>query len=379
MAHDTEPSGLSPQSSVSGVGVRILVTGGAGFIGSHLIDALLAHGHHLTVWDNLITGSLANLAHLDGHPRLAFRNHDIIQPLPDPGPLERIYHLASPASPEGYRGHPIATHLTNALGTYHLLELAKHSGARFLLTSTSEAYGDPQEHPQKETYRGYVNPVGPRSCYDESKRFAESLTMEYHRTFGQDIRIVRLFNTYGPRMDIKDGRVIPNLLSQALRGEPLTLYDGGERTRAFCYVDDLVRGLVAVMESPRAQGEVINLGNPDERTIKSLAEAILRAVGRELPFVELPTVVGDDPARRCPDITKAKALVGWEPAVALDEGLRRTIPFFRQALEAAGNHAGTAVVVAATFSRATPHPVLATTAPDHQATEYHSLSAPGTP
>jgi len=319
-----------------GTSVRILIAGGAGFIGSHLTDALLARGDEVIVWDNLMTGTLANLAHLDEAPGFTFVRHDIVQPLPDPGPLDRIYHLASPASPEGYRGHPIETHLTNSLGTYHLLELAKATGARLLLASTSEAYGDPQEHPQRETYRGYVNPVGPRSCYDESKRFAESLTMEYHRLYGQDIRIVRIFNTYGPRMDIADGRVIPNLLSQALRGEPLTLYDGGERTRAFCYVADLVRGLLAVMESERAKGEVINLGNPDERTIKSLAETIVRVTDRDVPFVDRPTAVGDDPNRRCPDITKARTLVGWEPTIALDEGLRLTIPYFEHVLRNEG-------------------------------------------
>jgi len=322
--------------------MHILITGGAGLIGSHLADSLLAEGHTVVVWDNLVTGSMANLAHLAGHSRFAFLRHDVTEALPDPGPLDRIYHLASPASPEGYRGHPIETHMTNAVGTHRVLEVARAMGARFLLTSTSEAYGDPQEHPQKETYRGYVNPVGPRSCYDESKRFAESLTMEYHRTYGADIRIVRLFNTYGPRMDIKDGRVIPNLLSQALRGEPLTLYDGGNRTRAFCYVDDLVRGLMAVMESERAKGEVINLGNPDERTIRNLAEVILAVTGRDLSFVERPTAVGDDPNRRCPDIAKARTLTGWRPAIPLHEGLCRTIPYFEQALRPkthAGDHA----------------------------------------
>jgi nucleoside-diphosphate-sugar epimerase len=312
--------------------VRILVAGGAGFIGSHLTDALLAQGHAVVVWDNLITGNMANLAHLAAHPRFSFVRCDIVDTLPDPGPIEHLYHLASPASPEGYRGHPIETHLTNAVGTHRVLELARAHDARFLLTSTSEAYGDPLEHPQRETYRGNVNPVGERSCYDESKRFAESLTMEYHRTYGADIRIVRLFNTYGPRMDIKDGRVIPNLLSQALTGESLTLYDGGERTRAFCYVDDLVRGLIAVMESGNAKGEVINLGNPDERTIRSLAAVILAVTGRELPMVERPTAVGDDPNRRCPDIAKARALTGWEPFIPLDEGLRRTIPHFERIL-----------------------------------------------
>jgi len=316
--------------------VRILIAGGAGFIGSHLTDALLARGDEVIVWDNLITGTLANLAHLGEAPGFTFVRHDIVQPLPDCGPIDRIYHLASPASPEGYRGHPIETHLTNSLGTYHLLELARMTGARLLLASTSEAYGDPQEHPQRETYRGYVNPVGPRSCYDESKRFAESLTMEYHRLYGQDIRIVRIFNTYGPRMDIADGRVIPNLLSQALKGEPLTLYDGGERTRAFCYVADLVRGLLAVMESERAKGEVINLGNPDERTIKSLAETIAHVTGQDVSFVDRPTAVGDDPNRRCPDITKARTLVGWEPTIALDEGLRLTIPYFAHVLRNEG-------------------------------------------
>ncbi len=314
--------------------MRILVAGGAGFIGSHLCDALLARGDTVTVWDNLITGKTANIAHLAEVPRFTFARQDLTDALPDPGPLDQIYHLASPASPEGYRGHPIETHLTNALGTYHLLELAKATGARFLLASTSEAYGDPLEHPQKETYRGNVNPVGERSCYDESKRFAESLTMEYHRLYGQDVRIVRIFNTYGPRMDIHDGRVIPNLLSQALRGEPLTLYDGGERTRAFCYVEDLVRGLMAVMDAPQAKGEVINLGNPDERTIRNLAETILRVTERDLPFEDRPTAVGDDPNRRCPDITKAKTLVGWEPRISLDEGLRRTIPYFESVLNA---------------------------------------------
>jgi nucleoside-diphosphate-sugar epimerase len=298
------------------------------------VDALLARGDDVVVWDNLITGKSANLLHLAESPRFSFLRQDIVHALPDPGTIDQIYHLASPASPEGYRGHPIETHLTNSLGTYHLLELAKATGARLLLTSTSEVYGDPQEHPQRESYRGFVNSVGPRSCYDESKRFAESLTMEYHRLYGQDIRIVRLFNTYGPRMDVHDGRVIPNLLSQALRGEALTLYDGGERTRAFCYVDDLVRGLLAVMEAPGAQGEVINLGNPDERTIRNLGETILRVTERELPFVERPTAVGDDPNRRCPDITKAKTLVGWEPVVPLEEGLRLTIPYFEEALSA---------------------------------------------
>jgi len=312
--------------------VRILVTGGAGFLGSHLVDALLARGDEVLVWDNLITGSADNLAHLADTPGFAFVRHDITEPLPETGRLDQIYHLASPASPEGYRGHPIETHMTNALGTYHLLERARRDGARFLLTSTSEAYGDPVEHPQRETYRGNVNPVGPRSCYDESKRFAESLTIEYWRTHGLDVRVARLFNVYGPRMDVRDGRVIPNLLSQALRGEPLTLYDGGSRTRSFCYVDDLTAGLIALMDSERARGEVVNLGNPDERTIRNLAETILRITDRDVPLVERPTAVGDDPARRCPDITKARTLIGWEPHIPLDEGLRRTIPYFERVL-----------------------------------------------
>ncbi len=288
---------------------------------------LCGYRHHF------ITGSRENLAHLNRVARFSLHELDIVQPVPALSAIDRIYHLASPASPEGYRGHPIETHLTNALGTYHLLELAKSTGARFLLTSTSEVYGDPQEHPQKETYRGYVNPVGPRSCYDESKRFAESLTMEYYRIYDQNIRIVRLFNTYGTRMDINDGRAIPNLLSQALRNEPLTLYDGGERTRAFCYVSDTVRGIIAVMEAAQAKGEVVNLGNPDERTIRSLAEVIQRVTHRDLPFIKKPTAVGDDPNQRCPDITKARTLIGWDPRVSLEEGLQLTIPYFRKEIE----------------------------------------------
>jgi nucleoside-diphosphate-sugar epimerase len=245
--------------------------------------------------------------------------------------VDQIYHLASPASPVGYTAHPIETHLVNSLGTYHLLELARRLGARLLFTSTSEAYGDPLEHPQRETYFGNVNPIGPRSCYDESKRFAESLTMEYVRQFNLDARLVRLFNTYGPRMDPADGRVVPNFINQALRGEPLTVFGDGQQTRSFCYVSDIVNGLWRAMNRPDTQGEVFNLGNPDERTVLDFARHILHSLGSRSPITYLPARQ-DDPSRRCPDITKARLGLGWEPVVPLAEGLPPTIAYFRAEL-----------------------------------------------
>jgi UDP-glucuronate decarboxylase len=319
--------------------VRILVAGGAGFIGSHLCEALLARGDAVTVADNFLTGRRANLAHLLDRPAFRLLEHDVTQPLDVA--VDQIYHLASPASPVGYAAHPIETHLVNSIGTYHLLELARRHGAAFLLTSTSEAYGDPLEHPQRESYFGNVNPIGPRSCYDESKRFAESLTMEYVRQFAHNARIVRLFNTYGPRMDPVDGRVVPNFIAQALRGEPLTVYGDGSQTRSFCYVSDIVRGLLAAMDTPGTAGQVFNLGNPDERTILDFARHVLRAVGRDLPITFLPGRQ-DDPTRRCPDITRARTQLGWQPVVTLDEGLPPTIAYFRSELGIEAPHgAGT--------------------------------------
>jgi nucleoside-diphosphate-sugar epimerase len=294
-------------------------------VGSHLCEALLTRGDEVVAVDNFLTGRRANLAHLLGQPRFRLIEHDVTQPFDEPA--DQLYHLASPASPVGYAAHPIATHLVNSIGTYHVLELARRHGTRFLITSTSEAYGDPLEHPQRETYFGNVNPIGPRSCYDESKRFAESLTMEYVRQYGHDARIVRLFNTYGPRMDPADGRVVPNFIAQALRGEPLTVFGDGSQTRSFCYVSDIVRGLQAAMDTPGTAGGVFNLGNPDERTILDFAQQILRALGRDLPISYLPGRQ-DDPNRRCPDITRARTHLGWEPVVPLAEGLPPTLAYF---------------------------------------------------
>ncbi len=310
--------------------MRVLVAGGAGFIGSHLCESLLSSGWEVVAVDNLITGRLANLASLLDHPRFTFIQHDITEPLDLD--VDAIFHLASPASPVGYRQHSIETHLVNSLGTFHLLQLARRQGARFLFASTSEVYGDPQIHPQPETYHGNVNPVGPRSCYDESKRFGESLTMEFVRTFGLDARIVRIFNTYGPRTDPGDGRVVPNFVMRALGGEPLVVYGDGRQTRSLCYVSDMVRGIRLALELEGLAGEVINLGNPDERTVLELAQLILELTGSSSPVTFAPPRP-DDPARRCPDIAKARRLLGWEPSVDLREGLRMTIAYFAGTLD----------------------------------------------
>ncbi len=313
--------------------MRILITGGAGFIGSHLCDRYLEAGHDVIAMDNLRTGSTDNIAHLAGHPRFSFIKHDVTQYIYVAGALDMVLHLASLPSPVDYLNYPIQTLKVGALGTHNTLGLALTKGARYLLASTSEVYGDPLVHPQDESYWGNVNPVGPRGVYDESKRFAEALTMAYHRYHNVDSRIVRIFNTYGPRMRADDGRVVPNFIAQALRGQPLTVYDHGERTRAFCYVDDLVDGIVRLMEVD-VEGPV-NIGNPMEITIVAFARLVIEVAGSgsELTFVvPKDERTRDDPKQRCPDITRARELLGWEPRVPLRQGLERTIDYFRAKL-----------------------------------------------
>jgi dTDP-glucose 4,6-dehydratase/UDP-glucuronate decarboxylase len=295
-------------------------------IGSHLCDALLDDGHDVTVIDNFVTGRRANIAHRHTHAAFRLIEADIVDGVPDL-PFDQIYHLASPASPRGYMTHPIATHQVNSIGTQHLLDLARRYSSRFLFTSTSEIYGNPLVHPQPEGYFGNVNPIGPRSCYDESKRYGESLTMEYVRQFDLDARIVRLFNVYGPRNDPEDGRVMPNFIAAAQRGEPLPIYGDGKQTRSLCYVSDLVSGLRKSMEIDGLAGEVLNLGNPDERTVLDLAEIIIRLCDSSSTITYLPARE-DDPERRCPDISKARVLIGWEPTVSLEDGLGETVAYF---------------------------------------------------
>lgn len=309
--------------------MRVLIAGAAGFIGSHLCDRLLGEGHEVVAVDNFLTGSPRNLAHLKGHPRFTLIRHDIIEPLDAADPLDVIFHLASPASPKDYLEHPIETLRAGAEGSRNLLELALRKGARFLLASTSECYGDPQEHPQRETYWGHVNPVGLRSCYDESKRYAEALTMAYHRRHGLHTHIARIFNTYGPRMQHDDGRIVPNFIRQALRGEPLTVYGDGSQTRSFCFVDDLVDGLVRLSRSQ--EHWPVNLGNPEEMTVLEFARRIRALAGSrsDIVFEPLPE---DDPQRRRPDISKARAVIGWSPHIGVEEGLTRTIEWFRKEL-----------------------------------------------
>ena len=306
---------------------RALVSGGAGFIGSHLCASLLESGIDVLCVDNLLTGSTRNIAALRGRPGFTFIEADVTTPLDVPR-VDLIYHLASPASVPLYMRYALQTLRVNSQGTWALLELAQRHGARFLFTSTSEIYGNPLEHPQRETYWGNVNPAGPRSCYDESKRFGESLVMQYHRSEGLDARVVRIFNTYGPHSQPDDGRVVPNFVTQALRGEPLTVYGDGSQTRSFCYVSDLVAGLRAAMESPTAAGEVFNLGNPDEYTISQFADVINHLCGSRggVIYKDLPV---DDPERRRPDITKARTLLGWSPQVDLEPGLQATVEWFR--------------------------------------------------
>ncbi len=305
---------------------KILVTGGAGFIGSHLIDRLIERGDHVICVDNFFTGQKKNIEHLMDNPNFELIEHDIVKPLENIK-VDEIYNLACPASPIHYQENPIKTVKTSTIGVINMLGLAKHTGARFLQASTSEVYGDPEVHPQPETYQGNVNPLGPRACYDEGKRVAETLCMEYHREHNLDIRIVRIFNTYGPRMHPNDGRVVSNFIVQALRGNPITIYGTGEQTRSFCYVDDLVDGLIKMMDQEQEIGP-INLGNPNEMTMKQLAEAVLKTTSSESEIIqkELPA---DDPQRRQPDISLAKKILHWEPKVSLEEGLEKTTEYFQ--------------------------------------------------
>jgi dTDP-glucose 4,6-dehydratase len=314
--------------------MRVLVTGAAGFLGSHLTDRLLSEGHTILGVDNLSTGAFENIAHLAGEPRFRFEERDICLPF-DPGAVDYVFNLASPASPPEYMRLGIETLRVGSVGVENTLEIAFRYGAGYLHTSTSECYGDPLEHPQKESYWGNVNPVGPRSVYDESKRFAEAMVMAYHRSRGVNTHMVRIFNTYGPRLHPGDGRVISNFMMQALRGEPLTIYGDGRQTRSFCYVDDLIEGIVRLSRSE--EHLPVNIGNPNEFTILECAETVLQVTGSksELRFVELPV---DDPMRRRPDITKALTLLGWQPRIELNEGLRKSLEFFSKA--AAGAIAG---------------------------------------
>jgi UDP-glucuronate decarboxylase len=305
--------------------MRILVTGGAGFIGSHLCDRLLAEGHDVLCLDNFFTGRKGNIEHLADHPRFEVIRHDVTEPIFVE--VEQIYNLACPASPIHYQYNPVKTVKSNVLGTINMLVLAKRLRARILQASTSEVYGDPTVHPQPESYWGNVNPIGPRSCYDEGKRIAETLMMDYHRQDGVDIRIARIFNTYGPRMAENDGRVVSNFIVQALRGQPLTVYGSGEQTRSFCYVDELVDGLVRLMAA-EGRHEPVNLGNPVEFTIRQLAEQVFRLVGGNVGITYRP-LPQDDPTQRKPDITRAREWLGWNPTVTLEEGLTRTVEFFR--------------------------------------------------
>jgi dTDP-glucose 4,6-dehydratase len=309
--------------------MRILITGGAGFIGSHLCDHLLALGHDVIAMDNLITGNPDNIAHLIGNSHFQFIQHDVTNYVYVEGPLDAVMHLASLPSPVDYVNLPIQTLKVGALGTHKTLGLTKAKGARFLLASTSEVYGDPLVHPQPEEYWGNVNPIGVRGVYDESKRFAEAMTMAYNRFHGVDTRIVRIFNTYGPRMRLNDGRVVPTLVSQSLQGEPLTVHGDGMQTRSFCYVSDLVEGMCALLFSDYVNP--VNLGNPEEHTILEFAEIINRLTGNPagVAFTEARP---EDPKQRRPDITKARTILGWEPKVGLDDGLTRTIEWFKERL-----------------------------------------------
>lgn len=311
--------------------MRVLITGAAGFLGSHLADRFLADGHHVVGLDNFITGSPDNIAHLAGNDRFEFVRHNISTYTYVAGQLDGVLHFASPASPIDYLEHPIATLKVGALGTHNALGLAKAKHARFFLASTSEVYGDPLVHPQPESYWGNVNPIGPRGVYDEAKRFAEAMTMAYHRAHGVDTRIVRIFNTYGPRMRPNDGRVVSNLIVQALAGEPLTIYGDGTQTRSFCYVDDEIDGIYRLFM--HGDSEPTNIGNPNEYTVRQLADLVIELTGTKSQIVKKP-LPQDDPKVRQPDITRARKMLGWEPRVGLRDGVSRTIEYFRAVMRA---------------------------------------------
>ena len=309
--------------------LRALVTGGAGFLGSHLCDALLGEGYRVVVVDNLLTGRRGNIAHLANDSRFEFIEKDICEPF-DVGKVDYVFHFASPASPVDYTIHGIPTLRVGSLGTFHALDVAHKYGAKYLVSSTSECYGDPLEHPQKETYWGNVNSIGPRSVYDEAKRFTEAVTMAYHRYHKVDTRIVRIFNTYGPRLQLNDGRVVSNFMKQALRGEPLTVYGSGNQTRSFCYVSDEIDGFLRLSKS--SEHLPVNIGNPNEFTILECAQHVLKVTGSKskIAYEPLPQ---DDPKQRQPDITKARTLLGWEPKIQLEEGLSLSLDYFKQAVE----------------------------------------------
>ena len=311
--------------------MRAVITGGAGFLGSHLCDYLIEHGWDVLSIDNLVTGSEGNAAHLVKHPRFRTMRHDVSNYIDVPGPVDYVLHFASPASPVDYLKLPIQTLKVGALGTHNSLGLALAKKAKYFLASTSECYGDPQISPQPETYWGHVNPIGPRGVYDEAKRYAEAMAMAYHRFHGVDTHIVRIFNTYGPRMRLNDGRALPNFVYQALRGQPITVYGDGKQTRSFCYVSDLIEGIYRLMNSD--EHEPVNIGNPQEITILEFAERVRALLGLEVPIIFEP-LPQDDPKQRCPDISKAKRLLGWEPKVNLNEGLKLTLDFFRQQVAA---------------------------------------------
>lgn len=306
--------------------MRVVVTGGAGFLGSHLCDAIMARGDSAVCVDNLATGRPDNVAHLMGQPGFTFVEADVSSALDVPGPVDAVAHLASPASPPDYLRLPLETLAVGSHGTENALRLAHRHGARFVLASTSEVYGDPAVHPQTEDYWGNVNPVGPRSVYDEAKRFAEALTRAHRETHGVNAGIIRIFNTYGPRMSARDGRIVTNFITQALNGDPLTIYGDGSQTRSFCYVDDLIRGIVSMIDC--AESGPVNLGNPEEFTVAEFAQLVLRVTGSGSPVEYLPLPV-DDPTRRCPVITRASQVLGWQPQIRVEDGVRRTVEWFR--------------------------------------------------